>query len=65
VDGPQAEETGFNFCLVPYHLFLKTGSHYVTQAGLELVILLPLLPKCWGYKRSPLPGTHTTIPVIF
>jgi hypothetical protein len=28
------------------HLFLKTGSHYVAHAGLELEILLSWPPKC-------------------
>jgi hypothetical protein len=23
---------------------------YVAKAGLELLILLPPLPKCWGYR---------------
>lgn len=26
----------------------------VVQAGLELVILLPLSPKCWDYRHKPL-----------
>jgi hypothetical protein len=27
-------------------LFFETGSKYITQAGLRLMILLPLPPKC-------------------
>jgi transposase len=30
-------------------LVFKRGSHFVTQAGLELSILLLLPPKCWDY----------------
>jgi hypothetical protein len=31
-------------------------THYVSQAGLELVILLPLLPQCWDCRHvSPHP----------
>lgn len=30
--------------------FLETGSHYVVQGGLELVIPLPLPPKRWAYR---------------
>jgi hypothetical protein len=33
--------------------FLETGSHYVTQAGLRLKILLPQPPQCWDYKCVP------------
>jgi hypothetical protein len=33
----------FFFC------FFETGSHCVTQAGLELEILLPQTPECWDY----------------
>lgn len=28
------------------HFVLETGSHYITQAGLELTIFLSLLPEC-------------------
>jgi hypothetical protein len=31
----------------------KTGSHYVTWAGLELVTLPPQLPTCRDYRRAP------------
>jgi hypothetical protein len=36
-------------------LFLssETGSHYVAQAGLELMILLPQTPECWDYSHMP------------
>jgi hypothetical protein len=27
--------------------WFKTGSCYVVQAGLELMVLLPQLPECW------------------
>jgi hypothetical protein len=33
--------------------FLRTGSHYVAQAGLELRILLLQPPRCWGHKCVP------------
>jgi hypothetical protein len=28
-------------------------SCYVVQAGLQLAILLPLLPECWDYRYAP------------
>jgi hypothetical protein len=31
-------------------LLVETGSHYVAQAGLELVIILPQSPECWDYR---------------
>jgi hypothetical protein len=31
-------------------LYFETGSHSVTQANLELSILLPQPPKCWDYR---------------
>lgn len=30
-----------------------SGSHSVAKTGLELNILLPQLPKCWGYTYVP------------
>jgi hypothetical protein len=38
-----------------YHpfIFLETGSHYVAQAGLELVFFLPQCPKCLDYTYAP------------
>jgi hypothetical protein len=30
-----------------------TGPHFVVQAGLELMILLPQLPKCWNNRCGP------------
>jgi hypothetical protein len=35
-------------------LFLETKSHYVAQAGLEFMILLPQSPECWDCKRESL-----------
>jgi hypothetical protein len=35
--------------------FFETRSHYVAQAGLELTIFLPPLPKGWDYRHAPLP----------
>jgi hypothetical protein len=35
-------------------IYLETGSHYVAQAGLELVILLPQPPTCWDCGCPPL-----------
>jgi hypothetical protein len=47
----------FSLCLSLYQsspLILgesfNTGSYYETHAGLELMILLPLSPKCWDYQ---------------
>jgi hypothetical protein len=37
----------------PLIFFFKTGSHYVAQVGLELLILLPLPPKCFDYRCMP------------
>jgi hypothetical protein len=31
----------------------ETGSHYVPQAGLKLMIILPQPPECWSYKPVP------------
>jgi hypothetical protein len=35
-------------------MYVET-SHYVAQTGLELVILLPLIPECWDYREMPPP----------
>jgi hypothetical protein len=35
------------------NLFFETGSHYVVQVGLKLLILLPQLPKHWNYRHTP------------
>jgi hypothetical protein len=34
-------------------VFFETGSHYVSQAGLELTVLLPQPPECWDYRCAP------------
>lgn len=31
----------------------ETRSHYVTQADLQLVMLLPQPSKCWNYRYVP------------
>jgi hypothetical protein len=36
------------------HLLFVTGYHCVTQTGLKLAILLPLLPERRDYRREPL-----------
>jgi hypothetical protein len=38
------------YLLIFYLFVIETGSGDVTQAGLELLILLPLFPKCWDYR---------------
>jgi hypothetical protein len=41
----------------PSLLSFPIGSDYIAQAGLQLVILLPLPPECWDYRRVlPCPG---------
>jgi hypothetical protein len=37
-------------CLVLF----ETGSHYVAQAGLKLMILMPPSTKPWDYRHVPL-----------
>jgi hypothetical protein len=32
---------------------VEIKSHYAAQAGLELLIPLPMPPKCWDYKHGP------------
>jgi hypothetical protein len=34
--------------------FFELGLHYLAQAGLEFMILLPQPPKVWNYKYAPL-----------
>jgi hypothetical protein len=34
--------------------FLEIKSHYVAQADLELMTLLPQPPTCWDYRPTPL-----------
>jgi hypothetical protein len=31
--------------------FFETGSHYVAQLSLKLMILLAQPPKCWNYRH--------------
>jgi hypothetical protein len=38
-------------------MLFETGSHYIAQTDLELLIILPLLPEFWDYRCAPLlPG---------
>jgi hypothetical protein len=34
-------------------VFFKTGSLHIAQAGLKLMILLPLAPESWDYRSGP------------
>jgi hypothetical protein len=34
-------------------VFFETGSGSVAQAGLKLLIYLPLPPECWNYRCVP------------
>jgi hypothetical protein len=43
----------FKIFLFTYFCFFETGSHYVAETGLDLMILLPPPPKCWDYKCVP------------
>jgi hypothetical protein len=44
-----------------YCFVLESGSHYVVQAGLELMILLPQPPICWDYRRVSLYPTQVRL----
>jgi hypothetical protein len=44
--------SGLAFFFFPSSFF-ETGSRYVAQAGLELLIILPQSPACWDYGRIP------------
>ncbi|XP_052593428.1 DDB1- and CUL4-associated factor 6 isoform X5 [Peromyscus californicus insignis] len=41
-------------CRASFYLliFLETVSHYVIQAGLDLAIVQPQPPECWGYRHE-------------
>jgi hypothetical protein len=43
-----------------FFFFLKTGSYYVTQTGLELVILSPQFLECWDCRVCH----HTWLAVV-
>jgi hypothetical protein len=46
----------FFFLSLQYRVLLCPGipeNHRVVQVSLKLVILLPLLPKCWDYRNVP------------
>jgi hypothetical protein len=32
-------------------LFFETGSHYITEVGLKLTIILPQPPECWDHTQ--------------
>jgi hypothetical protein len=41
------------FLKISLSFFFETGAHYIVQAVLELMILLPQLLKCWNYRGTP------------
>jgi hypothetical protein len=43
----------FSSSLVIYLCSFEPESHRVSQTGLELIIFLPQLPECWGYRCVP------------
>jgi hypothetical protein len=43
----------YHSATLPTVKFLETGSLYIAQAGLELMILLPHPAKCWDYGHAP------------
>jgi hypothetical protein len=50
--------TGHLFAVFVSCLVFEAGSHCAPQAGLELEILLPQPPECWGHRC----GRHTRPP---
>jgi hypothetical protein len=38
--------------VIDFLFFFETGSCYVSQAGLKLMIFLPLPPKCWDNRQE-------------
>lgn len=43
----------FTFFLLLFFSLFETRCQYVAQDDLVLIILLPQLPKCWGYRCVP------------
>jgi hypothetical protein len=48
---PQRAKSGLVRALVCIWCF-ETGSHYITQADLELTVLLPQLSESWDYRHA-------------
>jgi hypothetical protein len=40
-------------CFVLFSFYFETGSYYVAQAGLNLIIFLPVPPQYWDYRCEP------------
>jgi hypothetical protein len=43
----------FSLIFFSFIHFFGTGSRYVSQAGLKVMIFLPQSPKCWEYMCAP------------